>query len=70
MKPTKKQLSFIETIEDYLKYYYGDDIKFKGNTKKEAQEYISEHIDEFKKVQREVDAITQIEQENFGFLDF
>lgn len=70
MKPTEKQLSFIESIEYYLEYYYSDKIKFKGNTKKKLKNISVNVLMNLKKVQREVDTMTRVEQENFGFLDF
>ena len=70
MKPTKKQLDFIRVMESYLYpyYYFEDDILFKGTTKEEARKWISDNIEDFKRIQIEVDAMTRIEQEEYGFL--
>ena len=70
MKPTKKQLNFIKVMESYLYpyYHFEDDILFKGTTKEEASKWISDNIEDFKRIQVEVDAMTRIEQEEFGFL--
>ena len=70
MKPTKKQLDFIKVMESYLYpyYHFEDDILFKGTTKEEATKWISDNIEDFKRIQVEVDAMTRIEQEEYGFL--
>ena len=70
MKPTKKQMDFIKVMEIYLYpyYHFEDDILFKGTTKEEASKWISDNIEDFKRIQVEVDAMTRIEQEEFGFL--
>ena len=70
MKPTKKQLDFIKVMESYLYpyYYEEEDILFKGATKEEASKWISDNIEDFKRIQVEVDAMTRIEQEEYGFL--
>ena len=70
MKPTKKQLDFIRVMESYLYpyYYFEEDILFKGATKEEASKWISDNIEDFKRIQVEVDAMTRIEQEEYGFL--
>ena len=69
-KPTKKQLEFIKVMESYLyPYYYEEEgILFKGTTKQEASKWISDNIDDFKRIQIEVDGMTKVEQEEFGFL--
>ena len=65
MKPTKKQIDFIRIIESYIYPYYNfeEDILFKGKTKEDAQKWISDNIEDFKKIQIEVDALTEIEEE-------
>ena len=70
MKPTKKQMDFIKVMESYLYpyYHFEDDILFKGTTKEEATKWISDNIEDFKRIQVEVDAMTRIEQEEYGFL--
>ena len=70
MKPTQKQMNFIKVMESYLYpyYHFEDDILFKGTTKEEATKWISDNIEDFKRIQVEVDAMTRIEQEEFGFL--
>ena len=70
MKPTQKQMSFIKVMESYLYpyYHFEDDILFKGTTKEEASKWISDNIEDFKRIQVEVDAMTRIEQEEYGFL--
>ena len=70
MKPTRKQLNFIKVMESYLYpyYHFEDDILFKGVTKEEASKWISDNIEDFKRIQVEVDAMTRIEQEEYGFL--
>lgn len=70
MKPTKKQMDFIKVMESYLYpyYHFEDDILFKGTTKEEASKWISDNIEDFKRIQVEVDAMTRIEQEEYGFL--
>ena len=70
MKPTQKQLDFIKVMESYLYpyYYFEDDILFKGETKEEASKWINDNIEDFKRIQVEVDAMTRIEQEEYGFL--
>ena len=70
MKPTQKQMNFIKVMESYLYpyYYEEEDIWFKGTTKKEASKWISDNIEDFRRIQIEVDAMTRIEQEEVGFL--
>lgn len=70
MKPTQKQMDFIKVMESYLYpyYHFEEDILFKGATKEEASKWISDNIEDFKRIQIEVDAMTRIEQEEFGFL--
>ena len=70
MKPTQKQMDFIKVMESYLYpyYHFEDDILFKGTTKEEASKWISNNIEDFKRIQVEVDAMTRIEQEEYGFL--
>ena len=65
MEPTKKQIDFIRIIESYIYPYYNfeEDILFKGKTKEDAQKWISDNIEDFKKIQIEVDALTEIEEE-------
>ena len=70
MKPTKKQLDFIKVMESYLYpyYYEEEDILFKGTTKEEASKWISDNIEYFRRIKVKVDAMTRIEQEEYGFL--
>ena len=70
MKPTQKQMDFIKVMESYLYqyYYFEDDILFKGTTKEEASKCIRDNIKDFKRIQVKVNAMTRIEQEEFGFL--
>ena len=42
MKPTEKQLKFIEDIQEFTGKV------FNGNTKKEASKFISENIEQYK----------------------
>ena len=69
-KPTHKQLEFIKVMESYLyPYYYEEEgILFKGTTKQEASKWISDNINDFKRIQIEVDGMTKVEQEEFGLL--
>ena len=69
-KPTKKQLDFIKVMESYLYPYYYEEkgILFKGSTKEEASKWISDNINDFRRIQIEVDGMIRIEQEEFGFL--
>lgn len=55
-KPTEKQLLYIERICEEL------DIEFKGTTKEQAKNFISNNIEEFRKVptQRQIDFINKI----------
>ena len=48
MKPTEKQLNFIEVIESYLGCY---GVKFNGATKEDTTKFISENIDFFREEQ-------------------
>ena len=70
MEPTQKQIDFIKVMESYLYpyYYFEDDILFNGTTKEEASKWINDNIEDFKRIQVEVDAMTRIEQEEYGFL--
>lgn len=70
MKPTKKQLDFIKLIESYLyEYYYNEDeVLFKGKTKADAQKWISDNIEDFKRIQTMVDTMSIVEYEEYGFL--
>ena len=52
----------------YAIYYFEEDILFKGSTKEEASKWISDNIEDFRRIQVEVDAMTRIEQEEYGFL--
>ena len=65
MKPTKKQIDFIRVIESYIYPYYNseEDVLFKGKTKEDAQKWINDNIEDFKKIQIEVDALTEIKEE-------
>lgn len=49
-QPTIKQLKFIKVIEE--EWGYG---KFKGTTKQEASEYISECVDEQSRYEMEIE---------------
>ena len=53
MKPTKKQMDFIRVMESYLYpyYYEEEDILFKGTTKEEASKWISDNIEDFRRIQ-------------------
>ena len=57
MKPTQKQLDFIELIESYLGYY---GVEFNGTTKEDARKFISENIEMFKDEQIKQDAMFDI----------
>ena len=46
IKPTEKQLDFIAEIEEYV----GD--TFDGKTRREASEWIEEHLDEYNQMRR------------------
>ena len=50
MKPTEKQLEFIQIMEEYLTAWYFDDIeiRFTGTTKEEASKWISNNMDALK----------------------
>lgn len=57
MKPTDKQLKFIQDIESVL------DIEFDGETKEDASEWISNYIDYFyEEVRRNEFEFSQIEK--------
>lgn len=45
-KPTKKQLEFIAEIEEYV------EDTFNGETRREASEWIAEHIDEYSQMRQ------------------
>lgn len=61
MKPTDKQLRFIQDIESAL------DIEFDGETKEDASEWISNYIDYFyEEVRRNEFEYSQIEKIRFG----
>ena len=55
LKPTQKQLDFIEIMESYLYpyYFYDDEVLFRGTTKAEARKWISNNIEDFKRIQLE-----------------
>lgn len=57
MKPTEKQLEFIQIMEEYLTAWYFDDveIRFTGTTKEEASKWISNNMDDFKTAQAAID---------------
>lgn len=42
MKPTERQMEFINDMEEWISE------KFTGTTKQEATEYISKHIEQYK----------------------
>lgn len=65
MKPTEKQLNFIEVIESYLGCY---GVEFNGTTKEDATKFISENIDFFREEQYKQDTMTMIEYEEYGFV--
>lgn len=46
IKPTEKQLDFIAEIEEYV----GD--TFDGETRREASEWIEEHLEEYNQMRR------------------
>ena len=68
MKTTKRQMDFIKIIESYIYpyYHYDDTVLFKGETKKDAQKWISDNIENFKRIQAEVDALNMIQQEEYS----
>ena len=70
MEPTQKQIDFIKVMESYLYpyYYFEDDILFNGTTNEEASKWINDNIEDFTRIQVEVDAMTRIEQEEYGLL--
>ena len=70
MEPTQKQIDFIKVMESYLYpyYYFEDDILFNGTTKEEASKWINDNIEDFKRIQVEVEGMTRIEQEEYGYL--
>lgn len=57
MKPTEKQLKFIKDIEKNVKE------KFKGNTIKEASQYISRNIQEYKRIESEKSSYDRIHED-------
>lgn len=68
MEITEKQMDFIKIIEDYMYpyYYYDDDVLFKGETKEDARKWISDNIEDFKRIRVEVDALNMIQQEEYS----
>lgn len=60
---TEKQMNFIESICELL------EIEFKGTTKKDASNFISANIEEFKVQQSMDNALNQILYEDCGFID-
>lgn len=60
---TTKQMDFINVICKTL------DIEFKGKTKKDASNFISQNIKEFNTQQTMDNALNQILYESCGFID-
>ena len=66
--PEEKGNAYLQQVHKPIKVYLTEDSGEKGVTKQEASKWISDNIDDFKRIQIEVDGMTKVEQEEFGFL--